>query len=373
MAKQIKPTEKRAVTLLCYSFFRFCDMEEGKLIAERETTQYKQYLLTVLCRQPDKKYHMGNRDSSVWQHYALGSKDGKMLYESFSEEELLQFLRDIARELNHTPSQKEVFWVMREYIKRRFGKWPYALRLAGLSTAAGKGGASMEAQDAAEAHKNALLQQVREKAIQLGRFPHPGDMPQVCADLKKHYKLWAEVLKAAGVTPQLLNEKCVYKIEDLEPEYLAMLEEVKACAYKLGRSPAHGDVEPSLKKALITRCGSWRNALFQIGLRPVAAKNPFQNIYIDYRKSENRHSHTAGTQGCLYKVLNLHDEDKAMFAELSALYREIGRPPLSRELPKEIRSRLHKVCGSWVNALYQIDIKPEEYYKILKEAKAHGE
>lgn len=342
-------------------------------MAERETTKYKQYLLTVLCRQPDKKYQMGNRDSSVWQHYALGSKDGKKLYESFSDEELLQFLRDIARELNHTPSQKEVFWIMREYMKRRFGKWPYALRLAGLSTAAGKGGASMEAQDAAEAHKNALLAQVREKAIQLGRFPHPGDMPQVLRELKKHYKLWSEVLKAAGVTAQFLNEKCVYKIEDLEPEYLAMLEEVKACAYELGRSPAHGEIDPAVKKALTERCGSWRNALFQIGLRPVTAKQPFQNIYIDHRKSENRHKHTEGTQGCLYKVLNLHDEDKALFEMLRALHLENGRPPLSREVPKDARNRLHEICGSWVNALYQIGIKPEEYYKTLKEANAHGE
>ena len=330
-------------------------------MAERETIKYKQNLLTVLCRQSDKKYQMGNRDSAVWQHYALGSKDGKKLYESFSDNELLQFLRDTARELNHTPSQKEVFWVMHEYIKHRFGKWPYALRLAGLSTAAGKGGVSMEAQDAAEARRNALLKQVREKAV------------QVCRDLKKHYKLWSEVLKAAGVTAQLLNEKCVYKIEDLEPEYLAMLEAVKSRAYELGRSPAHGEVDPAMKKALTARCGSWRNALFQIGLLPVTAKNPFQNIYIDYRKAENRQEHTQGGQGCLYKVLNLRDEDRALFEMLRALYRKKERPPLPRELPKDARNRLHEVCGSWVNALYQIGIGPEDYYKTLKEANARGE
>lgn len=356
---------------MCCSFLFIYDGDD-KVNGDKTINKYKQHLLTVLCRQPDKKYQMGNQNSPVWYHYALGSKEGKKLYESFSDEELLQFLRDTARELNHTPSQKEVFWIMREYIKRRFGKWPYALRSAGLSTSAGKGGVSMEAQDTAKAQRDALLRQVKEKAIQLGRFPHPGEMPQVCRGLKNHYRLWSEVLQAAGVTAKLLNEKSVYKIDDLEPEYLMMLEKVKAYAYEQGRSPAHGEIDPQIKKALIARCGSWRNALFQIGLRPVTAKKPFQNIYIDYRKSENRHRHTEGTQGCLYKALNLQEEDQALLATLRMMYRKNGKPPLPKDLPKEARGRLHEVCGSWVNTLYQIGIKPEEYYKTLKEENAHG-
>ena len=41
------------------------------------------------------------------------------------------------------PPNGEVFWVYRCYLKRRFGKWPYALQKAGLSKAAGRGGTSM--------------------------------------------------------------------------------------------------------------------------------------------------------------------------------------------------------------------------------------
>ncbi len=343
-------------------------MDSGK-----ELEKLKRHLIEVLCRQPDKKYQMENRNSPVWQHYAIAGKEGKLLYESFSDAELLQFLRDTAAALNHTPAQKEVFWVMREYIKRRFGKWPYALRMAGLSTSAGKGGISMDAQQAEEKRRKKLLEQVREEAIRRGRIPHPKDMPQVCKDLKKHYKLWSEVLKAAGVSAQLLNEKSVYKIEDLEPEYVEMLEEVRTRAYELGRSPAHGEIDLELKRALIARCGSWRNALFQIGLLPAAAKTPFQNIYIDYRKAENRHGHTEGSGDCYFRVLNLSAEDKGLLAALDALYRKTGKPPLSEEVPKEIRVSLHKLCGSWANVLYQIGIKPEDYYKTLKEANAHGQ
>ena len=342
---------------------------------ETEIEKYKRHLLMVLCKQPDKKYQMGNRNSPVWQRYALAGKEGKRLYSSFSDEELLQFLRDTASELDHTPSQKEVFWVMREYIKRRFGKWPYALRLAGLSTSAGKCGTPMEEQRRAEAHKSALLAQVHEEALRLGRLPHPEDLPQVCSQLRKHYKLWSDVLRAAGVSAQMLDEKSVYEITDLEPEYLDMLEEVKACAHKLGRSPAHGEIDAQLKRALIGRCGSWRNALFQIGLLPLAAKKPFQNVYLNHRKAENRREHTEGSSDYLYRVLDLPGADRALLEELRAMHQKTGRPPLPEDVPEESRRRLHKVCGSWVNVLYQIGIRPEDYYKTLDEGseeKTHG-
>ncbi len=36
--------------------------------------------------------------------------------------------------------------MLREYIRERFQKWPYALKAAGLSKAAGKGGKSLSKQ-----------------------------------------------------------------------------------------------------------------------------------------------------------------------------------------------------------------------------------
>jgi len=57
---------------------------------------------------------------------------GRGLYESFSDEELLDVLRLAADELGHNPSQKEVFYVYCAFIRKRFQNWPAALRKAGL-------------------------------------------------------------------------------------------------------------------------------------------------------------------------------------------------------------------------------------------------
>ena len=69
-------------------------------------------------------------DPMLWSQYM--GKTGRRLYQSFSDEELLDILRTAAQELGHLPSQKEVFCVYRSYIRRRFTNWPTALRAAGL-------------------------------------------------------------------------------------------------------------------------------------------------------------------------------------------------------------------------------------------------
>lgn len=58
--------------------------------------------------------------------------EGRRLYDSFTDEVLLDILRQAAAELERAPSQKEIFCVYRSYIRRRFTNWPTALRAAGL-------------------------------------------------------------------------------------------------------------------------------------------------------------------------------------------------------------------------------------------------
>ena len=82
--------------------------------------------------------------SGIWKCYSLKSNLGKEVYSAFSDSELLMMLVSIAEKLHHSPAKKEVFWTLREYIKERFGKWPYALTMAGLSKSAGKGGPTFE-------------------------------------------------------------------------------------------------------------------------------------------------------------------------------------------------------------------------------------
>ncbi len=81
-----------------------------------------------------------NHNSTIWKNYAASNARGHSVFESFTDEELLDYIRAEAKRLNHAPAQKELFWVMRDYIKRRFKRWPYAMKAAGLTASAGKGG-----------------------------------------------------------------------------------------------------------------------------------------------------------------------------------------------------------------------------------------
>jgi hypothetical protein len=69
-------------------------------------------------------------DPQLWSQYM--GEDGRRLYESYTDEELLDILRKAAAELGRPPTQKEVFCVYRAFIRRRFVNWPAALRAAGL-------------------------------------------------------------------------------------------------------------------------------------------------------------------------------------------------------------------------------------------------
>lgn len=69
-------------------------------------------------------------DPMKWSCYT--GPAGKDLYESFSDEELLDLIRQEMNLLGRVPAQREVFCVYRDYIRRRFGNWVKALRAAGL-------------------------------------------------------------------------------------------------------------------------------------------------------------------------------------------------------------------------------------------------
>lgn len=114
---------------------------ELQLLDEKGIQKNKEYLLWTAERSKNKNYKSDDRESLIWQNYALNTPRGKQIYASFTDEELLNVLREEAKKLGHSPAQKEIFWPLRIYIKIRFKKWPYALTKAGLSKSAGSGGA----------------------------------------------------------------------------------------------------------------------------------------------------------------------------------------------------------------------------------------
>ena len=261
--------------------------------------------LAAACTDPSETESEASEEEL--DEYSLQTAAGKLLYESFTDEELLNVVRKTAEQLGHSPAQREVFWVYRCYLKRRFEKWPYALQKAGLSKAAGRGGTSMARMEAERKHHRELL----ERGIQLGRIPHPKDFQDELGDLAKYYQTWNQVLTAAGIH----WEDTVHPIGDLEPEYRAMLEELLEQARALGRAPLRSEVEEPLRKKLIARCGSWRNTLYQIGLEPVAHITPFSGTVLS-NTNKGTKRHRTVLHECYYKVLNLDERAKRELEEV---------------------------------------------------------
>lgn len=133
------------------------------------------------------------------EQYSLETDIGKAVYSSFSDEELLELLREKARILDHSPSKREVAKVFKEYIKSRFGKWPYALKQANLSRSAGSGGKTFKEMEHDAEIREQLFEKLRQYAIKNGCIPTPEDLPEISEPLKKYDKSWDRIIKAAGL------------------------------------------------------------------------------------------------------------------------------------------------------------------------------
>ena len=124
----------------------------------------------------------------------------------------MQYLRTAAKKLNHAPAQKEIYWVMRDYIKVRFKRWPYALKRAGLAASAGKGGKTMQQMENDQQELNSLRLEVKRKALKIGKIPHPGDLPDLYEKIRRYYNNWGEFLESAELNSEFLNQEAVYLI-----------------------------------------------------------------------------------------------------------------------------------------------------------------
>lgn len=285
------------------------------------------------------------------QAFDLATREGTDFYRALTDEDLLTALRQAAARLGHSPAQREVFWVWRTYLRQRFGKWPAALQAAGLSRSAGAGGVSLARMESDYQQNQALLDQVAQAAKALGRVPHPGDLPQICQALGRKYATWGEVLSAAGVR----REQTVRKLEGLDGETVRQLEVLRAQAQALGRAPLRSEVDAPLRAALTAACGSWRNALYQIGLEPVIHITPFSGARLGGQGPRRRHG--TALHDCYYRVLNLENEDRARLEEVRALSQRLGRAPKRGEVPAALRKALQTACGSWSNALFQLGLE----------------
>ncbi len=318
-----------------------------------------------------------------------------------TEEELLNILKKRAEELGRSPAKKEVFWVLREYIRERFQKWPYALKAAGLSKAAGKGGKSLsKQQEEAEEYQMFLneirkkakeicriphprdlpqisiqvakyadslskqqeeaeeyqmfLNEIRKKAKEICRIPHPRDLPQISIQVAKYADKWGKVILDAGIDEAFFQECAVYKIKNLETECVEDLSEIRQLSRQLHRAPLMGELPEDLKERVVKRCGSYRNALYQIGLEPVKKRNPFFSAKTGDTEQIEKKGHLTNLQNCYYQVVAPDIQTQKDLEQLYQYWKEHGEMPDRKAVASELRKRLQQSCGSWANALYQI-------------------
>lgn len=302
----------------------------------------------------DQEWGIEDTDGFLYQTYSLETICGRAFYNSLTEEELLNILKKRAEELGRSPAKKEVFWVLREYIRERFQKWPYALKAAGLSKAAGKGGKSLSKQQEEAEEYQMFLNEIRKKAKEICRIPHPRDLPQISIQVAKYVDNWGKVILDAGIDEAFFQECAVYKIKNLETECVEDLSEIRQLSRQLHRAPLMGELPEDLKERVVKRCGSYRNALYQIGLEPVKKRNPFFSAKTGDTEQIEKKGHLTNLQNCYYQVVAPDIQTQKDLEQLYQYWKEHGEMPDRKAVASELRKRLQQSCGSWANALYQI-------------------
>ena len=86
-------------------------VEKNKESGQREKLRKLQ---EIAASARDMEENSQNVSGILYQEYSLESRKGRQFYESLEDECLLRLLRERAKELDHSPSQKEVFWVKSE-------------------------------------------------------------------------------------------------------------------------------------------------------------------------------------------------------------------------------------------------------------------
>ncbi|MBR2001515.1 MAG: hypothetical protein IJ994_04310 [Firmicutes bacterium] len=231
----------------------------------------------------------------------------------YSDAELLDYLKEMADRLGHSPAQKEIDPELRLVIKQRFGKWPYALQRAGLSKSAGKDGISVERMDEDRRRFEEVMARIRGLTKELGRLPEMNELGDVIPYLKTRFTTWAEVLKASGVDREWSHEESVEKIAPYSGVYLKdygkqsakraseelfkasnhdeatrhQLGVIRRTAKRLGRSPLKNEVPSGTYGELLKKFGSWRNILYQIDMEPLG-KNETAEIRRKQREQKKR-------------------------------------------------------------------------------------
>ena len=324
------------------------------LLSKEQKKDLLNNLLACSEKISDLEVGAGDLNSEIYINYSIQTDTGRVFYRSLSDDVLLSVLKKRADELGHSPAQKEIFWVWREYIKTRFKRWPYALKAAGLSKAAGKGGKSLKQLEKEKEEYSQYLQMMQEKAAELCRIPHPKEMPQILKGLEKREISWSDFVRDAGIDRYFFRKRGVYVVHNLDAVEKEQLQSILNLAWKIGRPPLKEELPKVLLQNLMSKCGSYRNVLFQIGLEPIEKKRSF-SMKAEAQRKEGVKKHRRVLKECYYQVLT---KDIQFQKDIKALWEwkeKEGRLPERKDIDPEVRRRLQNVCGSWENALRQLE------------------
>lgn len=332
------------------------------VLDEKEKGKLLKYLRDQAQDSQDPEKGANDPESVLYQEYSIETQKGKAFYESLPDHFLTDLLKEKAEVLGHSPAQREMFWVWREYIKARFKRWPYALKAAGLSKAAGREGKSREQFEREKEEHFRLVRMMQEQAAALCRIPHPGEIPEIEEAMRKQGAAWTDLVREAGLDGEFFRKRAVYPVEDLSAQERQDLNLIWETAWKLGRPPLKKELPEEKIRRLIQKCGSYRNVLFQIGLEPVEKKRPFLSAEAKQAREGEQRKHQVDFKDCYYPVLNKEQQYQEDLQSLQDWIEKAGRLPERSEIDPAVRKRLQTACGSWSNAVKQL-----EYRKNLKE------
>lgn len=182
----------------------------------------------------------------------------------YSDEELLEILREVSKELGRTPKMTD-FRKGHDNMPSagtfviRFGSWTAALEKAGFN----------------DDSDGMILEALRRLASELGRTPGVRDVsksdktPSVGAYVGRFGTLSA-ALEEAGIPEEYAEADEAYAREQVEQHHAKMLEALRDFAKKIGRTPSTTDAQRfGLKpcfRSYYRHFGSWEKALEAAGL-----------------------------------------------------------------------------------------------------------
>ncbi|HCL4455185.1 TPA: hypothetical protein N2D10_003212 [Clostridium botulinum] len=252
----------------------------------------------------------------------------KEIYESkkryvYTNEDLLNIIKCKEKEIGRIPHSKEI--KQRNIISKRFGSWNNALKLAGYKD-------TQILKKNKEFTREELLELIRCKYNELGRIPKMTEF-ELQYEVYKNFDSWKDALKLVGI--EMKSDKKQIKSNEKKKKYSDedLLQKIKNKYNELGEIPKSYQVENYT--IIIRRFNGWDNALKKAGFDDKELKK--------YNKTYTKKD-----------LLNMIKEKT----------KELGRIPSMTEFSH--KHRIVKNFGTWENALIEAGFSKEEIHNRNK-------